>query len=216
MPNPIRLDCEGFTIGALQLPAFQLRVGDFICLHAPYFAESTQEHTLVQALTGSRPIAGLHRFGRIEWAAPAMSPRGLLRLLRRPRPADWLCSAAKLSRSEARMIGDRLGIRSDVYLDQLAYNPRRLLGLEAAWARGADVIVFTTVGCDPRGVQAIRAAVSERLDRCPAIRLCYEFCTDGQKRRECFAGATRIELSFAPAQAVPHSITPSTPSRVQD
>ncbi len=60
-------------------------------------------------------------------------------------------------------IVNQLGLRRDVQLGALGANPRKLLGLETAFANGAEVVVFDTRGNDPTGRQAIFQAVAERV-----------------------------------------------------
>jgi hypothetical protein len=88
----------------------------------------------------------------------------------------------------------------DCPISSLARNPRTLLGLEAAWARGADVVVFSTVGCDPAGVRAVYDAVAARLHRGAAIQLSYLFLQSRTMRRDCFPGSVCVEVTRNPAR----------------
>jgi hypothetical protein len=193
--------CEGITVGSLQVPPFELRAGRLVCLHVPGPADSADQFHLVQALTGARPLPGLRLFGRVEAAMPPTQPAGLLGLFRRlPRAATWLSRSAGIPAAEAEAIVARLVQATDERVGQLPIghlpmNPRTLLGLEAAWARGADAIVFTTVGIDPRGYRLVFEAVSSRLPRCAAIRLSYARWTQGGWERACFPLGTCVELS---------------------
>ena len=103
-----------------------------------------------------------------------------------------------MSHDQARAVLQRIGLDGDWPITSLAGNPRTLLGLEAAWARGADAIVFQTSGwCDPSGVRAAYAAVAGRLAYCPAIHLSCVSFQDGRPHWDCFPGAVCIQLGDA-------------------
>src|SRR5262249_31445005 len=129
---------------------------------------------------------GLHFLGRVERAQPATPKRGLFGLFRRQRIIDWLCKSAGIPRTDALAILNRLGSyddrlkRGELPLDFLAGNPRTLIGVEAAFARGAEVIVFMTVGLDPLGREAVFQLVSSGLHQCAAIHLGYPLI-DGER-----------------------------------
>ena len=57
---------------------------------------------------------------------------------------NWFRRTTGTSRAEALAVMQRLGIDSDRHVDvgALAMNPRTLLALETAFARGAEVVVF--------------------------------------------------------------------------
>jgi hypothetical protein len=205
--QPIRIACDGAQIGPLRLPPFQLKTGEAVTLLLPRpFPEHAQEH-LLQALTRAGSVPGIQHFGRVEWAAPAVAPRGWLALWRQgrltqPRPVDWLRANANLSGAEADTVVGRLGLNPRWRLSELAMNPRTLLGLEAAWARGAEVVVFQTSGCDPAGVREVFAAVASRLQKCSAIYLSHGFWSQDQFQRDCLPGASCIEVSIPDPKAV--------------
>jgi hypothetical protein len=197
--NPIRLSCDGMIIGSLVIPPFQLKAGEFICLHLPGPAGSKEEVQLIQILTGKSSVSGLRLFGRVLYASPATDRRGFFRFLRPLRPADWLRQSAGISRQEAGAIVARLGIKQEWHLSQLASNPSTLLGLEAAWAQGAEVILFSTSGCDPSGIRAVFNSVSSHLDRTAAIYLSLPFFQGGKLKRNYFPGALCLEVTLQTA-----------------
>jgi hypothetical protein len=188
------LSCRGIMVASIWIPPFQLRAGDFLCLHMPCLAFSKEEEQIVCVLTGGCPVAGLRLFSHICRASAPVSRGGILGLFRRPRVVDWIRRSGGISRMEARAIMARLGLRPDWRVCQLAMTPRTLLGLEAAWARGAEVVVFTTVGCDPLGRKAVYEAVSARLHHCAALHLSYSFIQNGRPGRDCFTRGSCIEL----------------------
>ncbi len=192
----LRLVCTGARAGTLFLPPFQLRLGELVCLHLPHPLPDESEDDLVRALTGQQGVNGLRLYGRVLSAFPASDDRnGFLRLLRPLRATAWLRRMGGLSPKEASAVLRRLCLERDWLLTQLAGNPRTLLGLEAAWAAGAEAIIFRTCGIDYSGKQTAYAAVVSRLADCPAIHLSRFFFQNGQAIRDCVPGARCIDLT---------------------
>ncbi len=199
------LTCEGIAVGPIQLPLFQVKVGDYVCLHMPCPAFFAEEDLLIQVLTDQRPAAGLHLLGRVLWADPIWGKAGLRGFWQRlkwqvtgsPTALVWLCRAGRLTPADALARLERLGINPHWRLSQMARNPKTLLGLEAAWARGAQLVVFSLTGCDPRGVVEARREVSSHLGHGAAIELSFAFFQGGQLRRDCHPGAICFSVSRA-------------------
>jgi hypothetical protein len=191
--QPARLVCEGASVGPYDLPPFQLRAGDLICLHLAAPADYIAEATLLRALTGREPHPGLRPLSRVLDASPAARRRGLWRLLGQPTLARWLAHASGIPFAEATHQLAELGLLPSARLDCVAGTPRTLLGLACAWNRGAEAVIFTTAGLDPLGREAVVNAVRSRLERCPAILLSYPYLTSGETRRDCPPGARCLE-----------------------
>jgi hypothetical protein len=193
--NPIPVSCEGVSIASLAIPPFRLQTGTLVCLHMPGPACSEEEEQVIQALTGKRQVPGLYLFGRVAWARPARPLRvGLFGLFSQDRSDDWLVRAAGVSRAEAGAVLARLGLRPTWAIRHLPLTPTTLLGLEAAWAGGAEALVFLTAGLDPSGREAVYQSVAARLGQCAAIHLSYPFLQNGQKQRSCLPTAHCIEV----------------------
>ncbi|MBL8800211.1 MAG: hypothetical protein JNM56_40395 [Planctomycetia bacterium] len=112
-----------------------------------------------------------------------------------PRPAEWLQRVAGLSPTDSAAVVERLGLRPQWRLSQLAMNPRTLLGLEAVWAQGADAVVFQTAGCDPAGLRRVFEAVTGHLMECAAVYLSFEFWQDDRIQRNHLSGAACLEVT---------------------
>jgi hypothetical protein len=199
--STLRVSCAGVTVASLSIPAFQLNTGQAVNLLLPRSAF----FELIPVLTGQQVVSGFQVFGRSIWAEPASHPRNIFTLLRhgrirQPTPAEWLRGrATHYSRVEAEAVVARLGLRPQWRLCQLAGNPRMLLGLEAAWAQGADIVVFGTVGCDPRGVQLVFDAVASRLGQCAVIYLSTVYVSNGAEGRNLFPGASSVDVTILPS-----------------
>ena len=93
--DSLLLSSDAFPVGSFLIPAFQLRVGECVCLHLPEEMASAEIEQLVRALTGKIPTPGVQVFGRISWAAPVHNRRlGLSGLFRPMRVTDWLSRIA--------------------------------------------------------------------------------------------------------------------------
>jgi hypothetical protein len=128
----------------------------------------------------------------VEHAYPATGRPGLLGLFRQPYPTDWLRRAG-VAAGDIQPIVARLGLKPEWRVYNLPGTPRALLGLEAVWARKADVVIFSCVGLDPCGRQEMFDAVRSRLGSCAAIFLSYPYFTQGRYRRDHLPGATCLD-----------------------
>lgn len=194
MMGPLRFACESVPLDGLRLPPFQLHAGEALCLHLPPLKTWTEREQLVKALAGPDPVEGLTRLGRIIYAEPPQGRGGLCGLWPSPRIVDWLCRRAGLDAAEAREVVTRLGLSETRRVSHVAMNPRTLLGLEAAYARGAEVVLFSTAGCDPLGTRAAFEMVLARLHRCSAIHLSYPYTVNDEVQRACLPGARCVEV----------------------
>jgi hypothetical protein len=108
-----------------------------------------------------------------------------------------------MSLQEAESVLRRLGLEKDWPLTHLPSNPRALLGLETAWAVGAEGIVFGTSGLDPSGVRAVYTTIGSRLSRCPAVHLSRLLFQNGRPLRDCSPDARCIELTDVSVPSLP-------------
>jgi hypothetical protein len=191
--NPVRVSCTGIQVASVSIPPFELRTGEMVCLHLPAPQNSRADEYLIQLLTGARKTAGLQLLGRVVRAEPARHATGLRNLFRRQRVADWLGQFGESTPAEVLAILDRLGIRADTSVAQLPLTPCILLGLEAAWLRRAEVLVYSTAGLDPLGRAAVFQAVSAHLPECAALHLSYAL-RDGN--RICPPGALCLDIAL--------------------
>jgi hypothetical protein len=152
---------------------------------------------VVRVLIGELFQSGLSVSSKVVLADPPVFRAGFLSILRRPRVEDWLRRKTGISSSEARAIAKSLGLQPDEQICRLAGNPRAMLGLKAAYARGAEAIIYSTVGCDFSGIKALYEAVLSHIDQCPAIHLSYAYWTQGRRERFCHPKARCLEVRQA-------------------
>lgn len=190
----VRMTCEGVPIGPLYLPPFQLREREMLCLHLPELLDPKDEKRLEQALTGQPRQAGLNVHSRVLIARPAIKRNGLSGWFSRPTLRDWLAKNGAMTRSQISGVLSRWDLSPTWRIDQIAGNSRTQLRLELAWAKGAEVVVFSTYGLDPLGVEKVFERVAEQSDRCAAIYLSHLFKTAGLAARHCPPGGRCIEV----------------------
>src|SRR5262249_17639268 len=101
------LSFEGTTLGS-RLPRFEVRTGDFVCLHMPCLWGSPEEKHIIHCLTGKIRLPGMQILGRICIAKPAPSRNGWQTLFSWSSPTRWLKRAGGMSDREAAEITSRL------------------------------------------------------------------------------------------------------------
>jgi hypothetical protein len=198
--NAFLLSCEGLSFGSIRLPRFEVGRRHAVCLRLPILSEA-EDRQLGALLSGRQSSPAVHLAGHVVWVRPAQNRGGILGRFRWLRATDWLIREGGLSRAEAECVVERLARDPGVYVEMLAGNPRMLLALEAAYARGAEIIVFATRGCDPLGVEAIQEMVLSRLDCCSAIYLAYPFWDDDVLNWSPFPGVGMVEAWREPLES---------------
>ena len=188
------LSCDGAAVGGQWLPPFRLHAGESVCLHVPGPAWGEDEERLLRVLTGAEKVPGVRVSGRVEYACPATGRTGFLGLVRQPYPVDWLRRTAGVTPGDAERIVARLGLKPQWRVCNLPGTPRVLLGLEAVWARGADAVIFSCIGLDPLGRQAMFDAVRLRLGPCAAVFLSYPYTTQDRYERAAFLAPAALIL----------------------
>jgi hypothetical protein len=197
MSEPLRI-CRGFDLMGYHVPPFDVRPGEAITLQLP--VRIGLESQLKDVLTGKDSRPELEAVGRCRFAAPADPPTGWRRWFNDPLPLAWLHRYGLSDEAEA-VLG-RLRIDRQLPMSQLAGIPRALLGLEAAYQLGADVIVFHTHGLDPLGVAAVHELVRSRQDRTAAIYLSSRVRSLGHEGFRVFPGSSVVEVVGRPPVAV--------------
>jgi hypothetical protein len=197
--QPARITCDGVTVSSWDLPPFQLRPGDLICLHLNGPAETADEAVLRRALTGKDVPPGILLFGRAMDVTPAAPRHGFPSLFGQPTLAAWLSNHGGVPVAEATRHIEEMGLQPSEKLTRVAGTPRLLLALTAAWNRQAEAVVFSLTGLDPLGKETVINAVRAHLDRCPAILLSYPYTTNGETRRFCPEGSQCLESRHSAA-----------------
>jgi len=200
----LRLKCDGVVDGPLSIPAFELRQGQAICLQIPYPTGVDVDLRLYHLLMGLRTHPALRINGPIRWVDGTLSlPRRrswldsfFHKISPSPRAVDWLRKNGSMSHDQATAIVGRLGFSPSWRCNRFPGTPKTLIGLEAAWASGAEAVVLSMAGLDPLGRQAVIAAVAEHLYNCPAIYLAYPCWHQWQLFQDAVPGVTCLPLGY--------------------
>lgn len=187
-----RYVCRGFSIGKWSVPPFELNGNDAITLVVPQ--EMTPLSDALIAVLCRNASGVVESSGKVIWAEPARMPSRLRRLIKGSSASGWLQRRAGISTQRAREVVERLQIKND-NLGVLAANPRLFLGLAAAWELGADVLIFSTCGNDPLGVEAAFGMVQDHLANCSSIYVSFPFTTAGTRSHRVFPGSTVVEIA---------------------
>lgn len=99
-------------------------------------------------------------------------PRSALReAFHRQTAAEWLIARRGMSRQHAAMRLNQFGVNPDAPLSTLAGNPRWMIGFVAAMFGEPSLVVFTTTGCDPLGIQRALATAKDHLGDAAGVYL---------------------------------------------
>jgi hypothetical protein len=195
--DDIRLICDGLIIGSLVLPPFELRAGQLVTLQLPAPHDAADEQSLRSALSGTVVHAEVHVRCRVISADAAVPPRGPFAALRTS-AVDWLARHGRISRPDAeRVIRQTRICEPTDRVSNLAMTPRTTLGVLAAWATGAEAIIYSTSGLDPLGARAVQQLVRDRLQTCPALHLAHERVSCDQSDFDCPSGALVVRAERA-------------------
>ena len=194
-----KLICRGLVLDQHYLPPFEVHAGELVAIHLPAYFGSKSE--LIAALTGSVPTSDIEIAGSSVFAWPAQSPIGWRRWFSNPSPAEWLIRHG-FSHDEALAMLTRLAIETRFRLDELAANPRTLLGLVAAIHRQPGVVVFDPAGLDPMGERAVQELVQSHLQQTSVMYFSWPAQSMGTESYRVFPGSTVVELTAQKAVTV--------------
>lgn len=192
----VQLESLGFEIGSLSFPPFLLRGGEAITLYLPMHTEVDQQH-FVQCLIGRQRPPGLVIHASVLLAMPAKPSSSWLGWLRSQTPFDWLRKNTPLNKDQIHDILNKHELERNLPLSNYAGTPRALLGLEKAYALGAEVVIFSTSGLDPLGFQRVFRTVEEHLPECSAIYMAPPYLCQGIERHNQFPGSLCLAVGEA-------------------
>jgi hypothetical protein len=203
--------CQGARVGGYWLPPFELGTGERLSLHLPGRGHSEDWWLFVRVLTKGEPVPGLSINGKVVCAEPAVGRRGVARFLRGElRPAGWLRSRTGISKERAdELVRQWLPDAADYSINALAANPRQRLGLLAALETGAEIILYTTTGCDPLGAQTQHAVLAELLGRRAAIYCTRPVQSGGKVSYPTIPGVDAVKVALATEVTSPLAGTPA-------
>jgi hypothetical protein len=192
--GPLLVKSLGFEVGQCQFPQFRLHGGEAITLCMPSPNDRIQDQ-IILGLIGKKRAPGLVIQASVVLATPANPQSDWLRWLRNETPCDWLARNTTLKKEQIRCMLDKHGLDGKRPLSNYAGTPRMLLGLEKAYAEAAEVVIFSTAGLDPLGIEKVFRTVAEYLPKCAAMYLAWPYCSEGKERHSHFPGSLRVSVT---------------------
>jgi hypothetical protein len=167
------LECSGVCPKGMVVPPFRLESGGYLCVHTFFAYSAPETRQLLKLLVGEIRLPGILVHGRIIRAGRPTVPLGPFALLRRGTASCWLARSAQIPVQSAARLLRHLEVDPCRLVTHLPGTCRTLLGLAKAWESGADVVIYSTAGLDPLGVDRVHHHVASRLDRTAAIHIQY-------------------------------------------
>lgn len=141
----------------LEIPDIKLAPGKQYCLHIPpELSDSMEdvEHDLIGIAKSQGKSVGVARW--------AMQSSGLFERFWPLRSEDWLARSAGISQTRATALIGEFTIPVADQLSRNAGTPRCMLGIAAALEQRPAVLIYSTCGLDPIGIQGIHAYVASK------------------------------------------------------
>src|SRR5690349_18786768 len=174
-----RLACNGFRAGESVVPPFEVGRGEIVKIE--FSPRCAQDIHIAEHLFCGNVLQS----GRIATVELAMQRSGWREFLHAQTTSEWLIANCGMTRDDAIEQLQRVQVDPDAVLSQLAGNPRWMIGFIAAMHDQPDVLVFTTTGCDPLGMQRALEAVRSRREEIAAVYL------------SCFSGLNITEPDYS-------------------
>jgi hypothetical protein len=170
--------CEGLNIGKCRVPAFEIHAGEMIKLEFPA-RRAIDQRALLGVLSAPSPAGPIRAAGKVIVVGKPRSRWEFVELFHRQTAVEWLCKQTGLPREQALrwLQADacpwlrRENITPQTPIAYMAGTPRKLMGVQAAFAMRADVVLFDTEGLDPLGVRDVLFGVAGQLGDSSAVYL---------------------------------------------
>ncbi len=188
----IRLESSGARFGALWLPPFVCRDGEFVCLHVPE-PGIPDGYGLPRCLTGEHPLQGLRVDGP-AWYVDRPLPRpGFLGFLRNPSIRAWVADQPGVSPNDCQELLARMTFRPETRVGRMDWASRSLIALEAAFRGAARLIVFDTYGLADPSIREMYAVAETSL----RDRAVLHVSLSAIGHRLCYPGSKCVQLDLA-------------------
>jgi hypothetical protein len=107
-------------------------------------------------------------------AKTAMPKKGVFGLFGKANKCDlWLASEGGIDLKTAQQTIETFPLDVHPRLDHNAMNPRKFLGIAAAFAKKPDIIIFETAGMDPLGVEQLNYYIKLNINQHFIIEVCW-------------------------------------------
>jgi hypothetical protein len=161
--------CRGIRVGGTDVPPFNIGPGEIAKLIFP--AEHAGEMDRVASALCAKNDDRIQAIGRIATVELPMPRLPLWEIFHRQTAAEWLIARCGMSRQDATSGLKRVDVHPDAPICALAGNPRWLIGFLAAIHDRPSAVVFSTIGCDPLGIQNALATAGTQLGQAAGVYL---------------------------------------------
>lgn len=159
------LMCSGCSVGMIEFPPFEVRASEFVGIAVPAIFDLRWLDVLL-VLSGWRVQQGID-----------IAERGTIVFPQRVLPSGWQPEMAvhefygwdNMARAEAEAFSRRYSIDPNVRIGTLGLSQRMLLGLQFQWVPAGGLVVLSTAGLDPIGIDLVYDLITLNLQRGSAI-----------------------------------------------
>ncbi len=170
----LEITCNGFQIGKIAIPNFEVRKGQLSCFHWPLPRGSLEETHFWRILLGTETEISLQVFGKVTKINLPCEKKGIFSyFFYRETIEKLLMESGNIDAKQVSNILKKLSIVPHSFISSISLTTRILLGIEMAWGNSPDVVLFETSGLDPLGIETICQAILGKLDTCAAIHFSY-------------------------------------------
>lgn len=161
------IHCSKLQINSIIAPPFVVDSGEYIGLAIPcdYGPDWV---LLMDYLAGVKSSTSVEISARVASKMPLSTSWG--DDLPKVSIIDYLCGMG-LSREEVSHVMSSSRLKPELFVDRLQLTPRLSIDIILAVEQGAQVVIFSTAGLDPKGVRQIGSLVHGTLQRCSAVNL---------------------------------------------
>jgi hypothetical protein len=168
--NSVLLNCRGWRLKGCYVPPFAVRSGELVRIQFPNLA-SVPRYDFRNALCAADGHDIVQSVGAVIAARFSTTRTWWQELFHRQRAGEWFRQRTGCSATESQSYLERVGLRYNAPLCELAGTPCKLLAIQAAFALRCDVLIFDTDGLDPLGMRDVLNAVVGQLGDSAAIYL---------------------------------------------
>ena len=189
--NKYILTNAGTQVGKVYLPTFNLKVGNFICIHwlLPY--NSIEEKLLDDLLFKKKNLPSFKVGCKIARIKPIPLENNFWHILFNNKKNIFEFLSNKLDKNlvDLERVCKQIGIDTYAKIYSLSLTQRVLVSIEVSYYQKYKIILLDTAGLDPVGVQRIYQSISEKLDQIAVLHLSYPTIP----QRNCYLQASHVE-----------------------
>lgn len=171
MASKLLLECAGLESRTLNVPAFQVSLGEVVAVIEPTY-DGEETISLMELLSGWAATQGVEAHCKTAIVHPFLCCAQYEEMIDRPLPD--LLHANGLTAAEANEVIVAAGLQPDYTYGQVQLTNRLLLDIRIAVLRGVQLVVLSTGGLDPLGVDRVLTEARSSRTQCSSLALFHE------------------------------------------